>query len=186
MRAERALTTFTLETTSEDFDNNYFSFYPSAFFTVKPTERHTVKLSYSKRVDRSGTWQLNPFGDFDEPTARRVGNPFLQPEYTHAFEAGYMHVGDAFTASATPYFRHTVDAISWSERLTEDGITLTTFENFATRDSYGFELISSLNLGQRLRANGSFNAFRSVTDGSNVDTDFTSDALSFRRASRLR
>ncbi len=180
LRAERALTTFDLETTGEDFGNDYFSFYPSAFFTFKPTERHTVKLSYSKRVDRPSTWQLNPFGDLTDPTSRRVGNPALDPEYTHAFEAGYTHLGDAFTISATPYYRHTVDAISWSERLTDEGITVVTFENFATRDSYGLELIGSATLfSKRLRANGSFNAFRSVTDGSNVDTDFTSDALSF-------
>lgn len=179
LRFERAFTTFDLTTTGETFDNDYASFYPSAHLTYEPAEGRTVKLSYSKRVRRPSTWQLNPFGDYDDPTSRRVGNPYLTPQYTHAFEVGYSQFGGRYTVALSPYYRRTVDAITWSQRLTDDGVTLTTFENFATQDSYGAELIGTLRLGQRLRATGSFNAYQRVTDGSNVDTQLSTRAFGY-------
>ncbi len=182
VRAERALTTFDLETTNEDFGNNYFSLFPSVHLSYQPAERHTVRIGYSKRVDRPNTWQLNPFGDYDDPTSRRVGNPYLTPEYTHAFELGYTYVNPLFTLSAAPYYRYTVDAITWNERLTDEGVTIRTFENFAQRRSAGFEFSGSLTLGEWLRSNASFNVYREITDGSNLDTgvgSMGSDAIGY-------
>lgn len=179
VRMEQAYTTFDLVTTDESFDNSYLSFYPSAFLTYSLTEGQTLRLSYSKRVRRPNTWQLNPFGDYDDPTSRRVGNPYLDPQYTHAFEASYSQIANAYTLTLTPYYRRTVDAISWSQRLTDDGVTLTTFENFATENSYGAEVIGTMSLDRWLRTRGSFNLYQRDTDGSNVDSELSASALGY-------
>ena len=179
VRVEQVYTTFDLTTTGEAFDNSYFSAYPSAFLTYAPAEGRTVRLSYSKRVRRPNTWQLNPFGDYDDPTSRRVGNPYLDPQYTHAFEVSYAHIAGGYTLQLAPYYRRTVDAISWSQRLTDDGVTLTTFENFATENSYGAEVIGTLNMDRWLRARGSFNLYQRDTDGSNVNSELSSSALGY-------
>ena len=185
LRAERALTTFDQETQGEVFDNRYLSLFPSVHLSYQLGEKNTVRTSYSKRVRRPSTWQLNPFGSYEDPTFRRVGNPGLTPEYTHSFELGYTRLGDAYTLSLTPYYRYTVDEISWSEELTEDGVTILTFENFATEDSYGAELVGSLTLGQWLKSNASFNAYKQVTDGSNLSSSLSSDALGFSTRASL-
>ncbi len=179
LRAEQAYTTFDLVTTEESFDNSYLSVYPSAFLTYRPVEGRTLRLSYSKRVRRPNTWQLNPFGDYDDPTSRRVGNPYLDPQYTHAVEASYSQIANAYTLTLTPYVRRTVDAISWSQRLTDDGVTLTTFENFATENAYGAEVIGTLSLDGWLRTTGSFNLYQRDTDGSNVDSELSARALGY-------
>jgi outer membrane receptor protein involved in Fe transport len=179
VRVEQVYTTFDLTTTGEAFDHHYFSAYPSAYLTYAPAEGRTVRLSYSKRVRRPNTWQLNPFGDYDDPTSRRVGNPYLDPQYTHAFEVSYSHIANAYTLQLAPYYRRTVDAISWSQRLTDDGVTLTTFENFATEDSYGLEVIGTLSLDRWLRTRGSFNLYQRDTNGSNVDSELSSSALGY-------
>lgn len=179
LRYEQAFTTFDLTTTGEAFDNRYASFYPSAHLTYQPIEGHTMKVSYSKRVRRPNTWQLNPFGDYDDPTSRREGNPYLEPQYTHAFEVGYSQIANAYTLSLSPYYRATVNAISWSQHLTDDGVTITTFENFATQSSYGAELIGTLRMWDWLRATGSVNAYQRVTDGSNVDTQLSTRAFGY-------
>lgn len=185
LRAEGALTTFDQETLGETFDTHYFSLFPSVHLSYKPGERNTVRGSYSKRVRRPRTWQLNPFGDYDDPTFRREGNPGLTPEYTHSFEVGYTRLGDHYTISLSPYYRYTVDEISWSEELTEDGVTILTFENFATEDSYGAELVGSLTLGAWFKGNASFNAYKQVTDGSNLSSSLSSDAIGFRMRTSL-
>ena len=179
LRAEQALTTFTLDTTAEAFDNDYFSFFPSAFLTYEFTEGQQMRLSYSKRVSRPRLWQLNPVSDNDDPTFRRVGNPFLEPEYVHAVEASYVRHWDALTLTASPYLRRTVNEVQWQETFSPDGITTLTFANAAASNSYGAELIGALSLGSRLRGNVSVNGYRVVTDASNLDTDLSNDSFAY-------
>ena len=181
VRLEQALNTFDLKTTGEAYDNNYFSAFPSAFLTYKLQESEagsrSVKLSYSKRINRPNEWQLNPFGDFQDPLFRRVGNPYLNPEYTHSFEASLTQFTQGASLTLTPYFRRTVDVVRWYTEVTPDGVSVTTFRNLDESDSWGAEAIGTLRLGQRLNAFASFNAYRVVTDGSNVSSDYSNDAF---------
>ena len=180
-RFEQAYTTFDLTTTNESFDNSYFSVFPSAHLSYKLQEgregQKQIRLSYSKRVNRPNTWQMNPFDDFEDPLFRRRGNPYLNPEYTHAFEASYVQFTGPATLTLSPYFRRTVDQISWHQFITDDGVSIVTFENFDTSDSWGAEVNGSLRLGDWINFNANFNAYRVVTDGSNVESDLGNDAL---------
>lgn len=180
-RVEQAATKFNLTTTDETFRNSYFSIFPSAFLTYKFQDdgqrSRQVRLSYSKRVNRPNTWQLNPFGDYEDPLFRREGNPFLKPEYTHAYEVSYIQFTGPATLTISPYYRMTVDEISWHQFLTDDGVSIVTFRNFDSSDSWGAEVIGTIRLQDWIQANASFNAYRVVTDGSNVDTDLSNDAL---------
>ena len=179
LRAEQALTTFALDATAEAFDNSYVSLFPSAFLTYELTDGQQVRLSYSKRVNRPRLWQLNPVSDNDDPAFRRIGNPFLEPEYVHAVEVSYVRHWDALTLTASPYLRRTVNEVQWQETFAPDGITTLTFANAAASNSYGTELIGALSLGSRLRGTASLNGYRVVTDASNLDTDLSNDALAY-------
>jgi outer membrane cobalamin receptor len=141
---------------------------------------NTFKVSYSKRVRRPNEWQLNPFGDYDDPTSIRVGNPYLTPEYTHSAEVSYSRLGENYTITLAPYVRYTVDEISWRERITEEGVTILTFENFDTEESYGAELIGSLTLGDWLKSNASMNAYKRVTEAGTLSSELSNDAIGFR------
>lgn len=180
VRLEQALTEFDLTTTGETFENNYFSIFPSAHFSYELNKANTFKISYSKRVRRPNEWQLNPFGDYDDPTSIRVGNPYLTPEYTHSAEVSYSRLGEKYTITLAPYARYTVDEISWRERITEEGVTILTFENFDTEESYGAELIGSLTLGGWLKSNASLNAYKRVTEAGTLSSELSNDALGFR------
>ncbi len=180
VRLEQALTTFDLLTTNETFDNNYFSIFPSAFLTYQFNEMHRLRGSYSKRVNRPNTWQLNPFTDNDDPLFRRFGNPELKPEYTHSFEIGYSLITPSTTFTLSPYYRKTVDEIEWVQRVdTQTGITEMTFANLTTSESYGTEAIASLRLGQWMSGFVSLSLYRLVADGSNIEGDLSNDALSW-------
>jgi len=179
LRAEQALTTFALDATGEAFDNDYFSLFPSAFVVYELTEGQQVRLSYSKRVNRPRLWQLDPIDDNEDPTFRRVGNPFLEPEYVHAVEASYVRHWSALTLTTSPYVRRTVNEVQWVETFAPDGVTTLTFDNAAASNSYGAELIAALSLGSRLRGTVSVNGYRVVTDASNLDTDLSNDAFAY-------
>ncbi len=184
-RMEQALTTFTLPARAASFDNTYFSVFPSAYLTYKPNEAYQARLSYSKRVRRPSSWQLNPIDDNEDPTFRRVGNPQLDPEYVHSFELSLTRKWAPVTLSLSPFFRHTVNEIERRETLRPDGVTVLTFDNFASSNSYGVELVTSLNVRDWVRGNISMNAHRVVTDASNVSTDLSNDAISYSSRANL-
>ena len=180
LRYEQARTTFDLTTTDDRYENDYFSFFPSAFLTWELSRSETswkqIKFSYSKRINRPRTWSLNPFNDDLDPYSRREGNPYLEPEYTHAMEGSYIHFAGPVSITLTPYYRKTINRIQWYEFINDQGVSITTFRNFDTSSSSGFESVGTLRLSDRLNAFGSFNAFRMQTDGSNVESGLGNDA----------
>ncbi len=184
-RAEQAATTFTLPSRGESYDNNYFSIFPSAFLTYKPNERYQARLSYSKRVRRPNAWQLNPIDDNEDPTFRRIGNPQLDPEYVHSFELSLTRKWTPATLSVTPFYRRTTNEIERQETLSADGVTTLTYANFASSFSYGLEVVTSLQMDEWVRGNVSINANRIVTDGSNLTTDLSNDAMEYSGRANL-
>ena len=177
LRVERADNEFNLATTGETFENSYGSYFPSALVAYNLSDSRQLKASYSKRVERPRTFQLNPFGRVEDPLNVFRGNPFLKPEYTHSFEAGFQQSGNLGTLQVTPFFRHTTDAVRRFTTVDDStGVATTTFQNVATTDSYGADFNASLRRG-RLTGFGGISAFRQVTDASNIGTDVGSDAF---------
>jgi len=176
LRAEQAATRFDLATSGERFDTDYQSLYPSALAAYNLDETRQVKLSYSKRVTRPDTRQLNPFGWREDALNVFQGNPALRPEYTHAVELGYQQSFPKGMLQVTPFVRHTVNAVRFIRTVDDAGVSTTTFQNVATSDSYGADVNGSLRLG-RLTGFGGVSAYKQVTDGSNLATDVSNNAF---------
>lgn len=176
LRAETATTTFTLQNTSEAFDNNYTSLFPSVFFVYEVTTNTALRASYSRRINRPRTWYLNPFPSVDDPLNIRQGNPFLRPEYVDAVELGFVQYVGIGSLQLTPYYRRTTDVIRRFQLLGDDGVTTSTFENLAENDSYGVEFVASFRTGI-VRGSASIEGFKTVTDGSNVDSDLENNSF---------
>jgi hypothetical protein len=60
-----------------------------------------------------------------------------------------------------------------------------TYDNFASSNSYGVELVTSLDIQDWIRGNVSMNAHRVVTDASNVSTDLSNDAIAYSSRANL-
>lgn len=184
-RAELARTTFALATTGEQFDREYVSVFPSAFLTIPLSEAQRLTASYSLRVDRPNTWILNPFTTQDDLLNQRRGNPFLDPEYTHSFEAGFAQFLPFGSVQLNPYFRRTVDAIGRTETrvLDEAGnptnAVVFSFDNFDTRDSYGAEATLALRPARWASGFLSFNGYRFASDAGNVQPGLSSEGFAW-------
>jgi len=189
LRAETVHTTFDLSSEDEVTNSSYVSLYPSAFLTYKPNQKRQVRLSYSKRVDRPNLWDINPIEDNENPTFIERGNPGLDPEYIHSFELSMTQRWSMASVSVTPYLRHTVNEIEEVRRrevINGEEVIVRQAQNLSTSTSYGTELITTLNLGDRLEGTVSGNIYRSVTDGSNLTTDLSQDAILFSGRANLR
>ena len=71
------------------FDSSYFQLFPSAFFNYKVKEDQTFGLSVSRRIDRPGYSQLNPFLFLIDVTTYSTGRPGLLPQLSWAYEMSY-------------------------------------------------------------------------------------------------
>ena len=67
----------------------YNTFVPSVYLSKKVGENGTIKLSYSKRIERPDYHDLNPFVNTNDPKNLSAGNPYLQPEIGNRFELGF-------------------------------------------------------------------------------------------------
>jgi outer membrane receptor protein involved in Fe transport len=182
LRAEYASQDFTLTNLAQSFPNSYGSFFPSGLVLYNLSDASQVKLSYSRRIRRPGTQELNPFPVFFDAQNVFIGNPELKPEYTDAIELGFQHSGSLGSVQVSPFYRRTTDVIRFIVDTDDviDGreVTSISFENLATGKSWGTDVNGSLKLGDRLNGFASFNIFKMVTDGGSV-TSLSSDAVTW-------
>lgn len=71
------------------FGRDYFQLFPSAFFNYKLKEDQTIGVSVSRRIDRPGYNQLNPFLFQVDATIYATGAPQLKPQLTWSYELNY-------------------------------------------------------------------------------------------------
>jgi ferric enterobactin receptor len=78
---------------SIDFPNTtipaYGTLVPSIVLSHNLNKTQSIKLAYSKRIERPGYRQLNPFVNLSDPYNISIGNPLLKPEIGNNLELGY-------------------------------------------------------------------------------------------------
>ena len=140
LRAEQANIEATQITQDSTFVNDYFQVYPSAFLTYEIARGRELNFSYSRRVQRPGGRQLNPFIDYSDPFNLRQGNPYLLPEFTGSYEVGYTHIlKKGKTLNANVYFRDKSNLITWFSQVDTNGINTTTHKNLNNGEDAGMD-----------------------------------------------
>lgn len=175
LRVERTDREFFLKNTGETYPKSYWSFFPSGLASFSLDDQRQLRLSYSRRIQRPDTRILNPFGFNEDQRNRFVGNPALEPEYTHALELAYQHSMPWGSLQLTPFFRRTEGAIRRIREFRAD-TTITTFANLETSDSYGADANASVRMG-KVSGFASVSAFRQVTAAGSVGDSFSSDGI---------
>lgn len=183
IRAEKADTESKLVTTGESFLNPYTSFFPSASISFGVAPVFQAQLSYSRRINRPNTWQLNPFPKYTDDQNLRMGNPFLKPEYVDVLELGLSRFQWGIVFAGNVYYRRTDDRISHFKRLREDGVSVVTFENYDEAETFGTEVTISGKVLPRVRLTASGNLFQDLISAGDLfesNYDKTSTGFSGR------
>ena len=143
--------------TQEKFESPYSSFFPSLSLSAGAPQLLQIQASYSKRVNRPRSRQLNPFTTRQDMQNLRSGNPFLKPEYIDSYEINIGRFSRGFSLTAGPYYRYTTDKIQRHKLMTDTGVSIATYENISEQESKGLEytLIGSLGRKFRLMFSGS-------------------------------
>ncbi|HEX6940994.1 MAG TPA: TonB-dependent receptor [Longimicrobiales bacterium] len=171
-RVQWAGTRFELPT-GDTFEKSDVDVFPSANLTYELGEGRRVRLSYSRRTRRPPPWRLNPIDASTDPLNREVGNPDLEPQYTHSFGLDASATMSWGTLRISPYFRRVANDWARIRRVDENGVSTTTWENIASQDMYGASITASI---RRVDGWGGFislNGRAEDRDASNLDTDIS-------------
>lgn len=152
--------------TNEVNDRSYFNVFPSGSFSYELSDLNTLQLSYSYRINRPDFRNLTPFSDFSDPRVFFVGNPNLDPEFTHSIEAGNLTDWGKGSFLAGIYYRYKKGVIERIRILdTLSGITNIIPVNLSTQNDLGLEFNFNLTAYEWWKLGSSFNFFSSHAKG---------------------
>jgi ferric enterobactin receptor len=139
-RAEQTWINAAFNADSMPIKNNYLNLIPTASISRKIKKIHTIRLNYSKRIQRPWMFYLNPYVNNQNPRSISYGNPNLLPEKTHSVSLSWNHYykQKSFDVSLSNSFTNDViTSFSW---LDSSDISYTSYFNMAKSNTIGLNL----------------------------------------------
>lgn len=148
--------------------NDNFRLFPTLHLQYELSEESLLALSYSRRINRPDADMLNPNPEFVDPRSAEAGNANLKPEQVHAVELGYQTGGEAYSLTATVYYRYLYDAFTSIDKNVGDTLVIGTVENLNSQQAAGFELNFSKDLSENWKTNLSGDVYYTRLNASNL------------------
>ena len=150
--------------------------YPSASLRYSFDGDFTLKAAYSKRVERTTTFKMNPFPEREHSETLEQGDPTLLPEFIDLAELGLTK---GFKGSnsifATAYFRRVENVVNRVNTIYNDTILNRIYSNVGNSTAIGVEIGAQLNPVERwsnfIGANVYQYGLEGTFDNRKVDTD---------------
>lgn len=134
----------------KSFKDDYITLYPSAYLTYSLSDKNTLQLSYSRRVDRPGLSQTKPIREFSTPTVISIGNPELRPQFTNSMELNYTKRLKKGSITGGVYYRLINDEINrvvyQDVDSKNENAMIMSYDNFDNNSAYGFEISANYRL----------------------------------------
>lgn len=147
--------------TLQPFNASYNTYIPSLTLQ-KVLGSNTLKLSYSKRIQRPSLQVLNPFINRSNQQSQSVGNPNLAPEVSQTVELNYNAFIKTSVVNLSVYYKNTRDLIEGiASPVVDNGVVInrTVQNNVASNNSLGASFFGSINPIKALTIRGSVNVF---------------------------
>ncbi len=152
-RYERTVIDGDFKTTQTQLASRYTNLIPSVTLS-KGIGIHTVKVSYTQRIQRPQIWNLNPWVNQSDPKNIVTGNPDLNPELSHATELAHsLTTKKGISINSALYWRQTNNAIEYLATVDTSGVALTKPQNIGQRGIYGLNVNLSGEIVKKLTLN---------------------------------
>ncbi|HKB44510.1 MAG TPA: TonB-dependent receptor [Chitinophagaceae bacterium] len=167
----------------------YNTLVPSIFFLRKLTDKQTLKLSYSKRIERPDYGDLNPYINTSDPKNIAAGNPYLKPEIGNRYELSYNRdLGKTGSFMVTLFYRENHNDIQpfivYYPSLkigdsTYTNVSVTTRENIGLENNMGTNLFGDLHFTSKFNVRSNLFLFYRHTINA-IDKGFNSHSFNYR------
>lgn len=168
LRLEQTLQDLDQVTSNIQLSNDYFRAYPTLHLGYELPDNQMLRASYSRRVQRPGPQDLNPFLTYQDPINYRSGNPDLEPQETDSWELMWQRRVDQTFYQATLFYRDTRGAFTPVTSDIGGGVFLNRPENLGARSALGLELVANGRLHPTLRYNASLTLSQQEIDAAGI------------------
>ena len=120
----------------DNVKRDYLDLFPSVAITWNINTKHTLNLTYSRRIDRPSYQDLNPFENKLDELTYQKGNAFLRPQYTQNVELTHTFMG--FINTTVGYSK----VIDYATEVTDTTLNATYVQqrNLATQQIINFNI----------------------------------------------
>ncbi|TDX01316.1 TonB-dependent receptor domain-containing protein [Dinghuibacter silviterrae] len=176
LRYERTETDATFSQAPGTNIPGYNTWAPSIIISHTFAGEQTLKLGYSKRIERPGYRSLNPYVNASDPKNLTRGNPFLQPEIGNNFDLTYSK---SFTSGGElnvalfyrrsdhdiqPFIVYYPSFVLGDSTYTD--VSVSTPENVGSENNYGVNIFGSAPITKKLNLRSNISSFyRYITTG---------------------
>jgi iron complex outermembrane receptor protein len=134
-----------VNTRDETFKFDFTKLYPSASVQYSINEKTNIKAAYSKRVERTSTFQMNPFPEREHSETLEQGDPELRPEFIDLVELSInKKLKGGNSIFATGYYRNVKNAVNRVNTVFNDTILNRIYSNVGDAKAIGLELGAQL------------------------------------------
>ncbi|HEX7412775.1 MAG TPA: TonB-dependent receptor [Bacteroidia bacterium] len=163
--------------TKADFSNvsavtiqPYSSIIPSGVISHSFKNHHTLKISYTHRIQRPDYRDINPFFNVSDPKNITTGNPNLTPEIANNIELGYNKSFEkGANINVALFFRgNTHDIQSYTRYYpsykigdsTYTNVAISTRENIGVENNFGMNIFASVPIAKKINLRSNISGFQ--------------------------
>jgi outer membrane receptor protein involved in Fe transport len=152
---------------------------PSINISKSLKEGTTMKVGYSRRIQRPGLQQLNPNFNIQNPQSISVGNPSLSPEFTNNVELSLSTRFKQTFINISLFGNQTDNGISQVRNIYDStGAIITKFENIGKQKNVGLNFFGNIYLTPKWTINGGFDVAYNYLEGQITDVNGLSTTAS--------
>ena len=126
-------------------DKHYGRLFPAFNLSYVLQDGMTIQASYSRRIGRPSLWYLYPFNEVTDLNAQFVGNPALNPSFTHVAELALTRGWDKLTLNPVLYTHFTTAPVLQYTFQSDRNVMITMPFNLASEMRYGAEFSATYN-----------------------------------------
>lgn len=126
-------------TINKTYTYEFNKLFPSASFLYKFNPNQSLKAGYSKRVEHTTTFKMNPFPEREHSETLEQGDAELLPEFIDLAELGYNTKINKVKLFTTGYFRNVKNLINRVNTVYNDTILNRIYSNVGNAKTFGLE-----------------------------------------------
>jgi iron complex outermembrane receptor protein len=152
---------------NQDYSLDFTKLFPSASVQYLWKDKVTFQLAYSKRIERTTTFKMNPFPEREHSETLEQGDPNLHPELIDQLELGVSYKSaNGIRFFSTSYFRNVDHLINRVNNVYNDTILNRIYSNVGKATVVGKDIGSEFELAKRLKVLASANIYYYEINGS--------------------
>jgi hypothetical protein len=178
LRLENTNANWEQKVTGQKFERHYSQLFPSLALQRHIDKKNDLGITLSRRIERPGYQQLNPFKYFIDKTTYRAGYPYLQPALSYNVELSHTYK-QRFITSFTYSITNDVIAEVIQPSDDEDSVTVQTNKNLTRMTYYGISGAYSPQISKWWTNTTNFNVYYALYEGNVANTNLKNGAPTF-------